>query len=110
MAQLQPNPQVHQMLNEMSLTLYPAHTGGINAWQNLQLAHKEVMSITKLLGQLNHEIKRVEHGSLDSTPCQKVLCKMAVLVVRRKFLLKKLGLGTTKDPIVFPPDFKTWIV
>ena len=110
MAQLQPNPQVHQMLNEMSLTLYPAHKGGITAWQNPQVAHKEVTKITDLLGQLNHEIRRVEYGSLDSTPCQKALCKMAVLVVQCKFLLKKLGLGKMQDPIVFPADYQTWIV
>ena len=98
MAQAQPNPQV-------TARLYPL---GIQTMPNVQAAHEEIQQITTTLGDLNHGVKRNNFSFPGSAQKFRVLCKMAVLVVRHKVLVLGLGLGVVQDP-VFPPDFKHWI-
>ena len=76
---------------------------------NVQVAHEEIQKITNTLGELNHGVKRNDFGYIESNQRFKVLCKMAVLVVRHKVLVSGLGLGAVQD-LVFPPDFKHWII
>ena len=71
-------------------------------------AHAEIQQITTTLGDLNHGVKRNDFRFPGSAQRFRVLCKMAVLVVRHKVLVSGLGLGPVQDP-VFPPDFKHWI-
>ena len=105
MAQAQPNPQVNAMCANIAAKLYPL---GINAVPNVQVAYEEVYQITNILGELNHGVKRNDFGFPGSAQGFCILCKMAVLFVRRKVLIARLGLGAVQDP-VFPPDFKHWI-
>ena len=105
MAQAQPNPQVNAMCANIAAQLYPL---GIQAMPNVQAAHEEIQKITTTLGDLNHGVKRNDFGFPGSAQRFRVLCKMAVLFVRRKVLISGLGLSAVQDP-VFPPDFKHWI-
>ena len=105
MAQAQPNPQVNAMCANIATKMYPL---GIQAMRNVQVAHEEIQQITNTLGELNHGVKRNDFGFPGSAQRFRILCKMAVLFVRRKVLISGLGLGVVQDP-VFPPDFKHWI-
>ena len=105
MAQAQPNPQVNAMCANIAAQLYPL---GIQVMPNVQVAHEEIQKITTTLGDLNHGVKRNDFGFPGSAQRFRVLCKMAVLFVRRKVLISGLGLSAVQDP-VFLPDFKHWI-
>ena len=97
MAQAQPNPQVNAMCANIAATMYPL---GIQSMPNVQVAHEEIQKIMTTLGELNHGVRSAQRF--------RVLCRMAVLFVRRKVLTSGLGLGAVQDPM-FPPDFKHWI-
>ena len=105
MAQAQPNPQVNAMCGNIAAKLYPL---GIQTMAYVQAAHEEIHQITDTLGELNHGVKRNDFRFPRSARRFHILCKMAVLFVRRKVLISGLGLGVVQDP-VFPPDFKHWI-
>ena len=105
MAQAQPNPQANAMCANTAAQMYPL---GIQAMPNVQVAHEEIQQITTTLGDLNHGVKRNDFRFPGSAQRFRVLCKMAVLFVRRKVLISGLGLSAVQDP-VFPPDFKHWI-
>ena len=81
---------------------------GIQAMPNVQVAHEEIQQITNTLGELNHGVKINNFEFPGSAQRLHILCKMAVLFVRRKVLISGLGLGAVQDP-VFLPDFKHWI-
>ena len=93
------------MCAQIAAQMYPL---GIQAMPNVQVAHEEIQKITSTLGDLNHGVKRNDFGFPGSAQRFPVLCKMALLFVRRKVLLSGLGLGAVQDP-VFLPDFKHWI-
>ena len=105
MAQAQPNPQVYAMCANIAAQLYPL---GIQAMPNVHPEHEEIQKITTTLGDLNHGVKRNNFRFPGSAQRFRVLCKMAVLFVRRKVLISGLDLGVVQDP-VFLPDFKHWI-
>ena len=105
MAQAQPNPQVKAMCANIAARMYPL---GIQLMPNVQAAHEEIQKITTTLGDLNNGVKRNDFSFPGSNQRFRVLCKIAVLVVRRKVLVSGLGLGAVQDP-VFLPDFKHWI-
>ena len=106
-AQAQPqNPQVAAMCTAIAARLYPL---GIQAMPSVQAAHEEIQKITSILGDLNHGVYRNDFGYPGSDQRFQALCKMVVLVVRRKVLVLGLGLGAVQD-LVFPPDFKHWII
>ena len=105
-AQAQPqNPQVNTMCATIAARLYPL---GIQTIPNVQVAHEEIQKITSTLGDLSHGVKRNDFRYIGSNQRFRVLCTMAVLVLRRKVLVSGLGLGAAQDQ-VFPPDFKHWI-
>ena len=76
---------------------------------NVQAAHEEIQKITSTLGDLNHGARRNDFGYIGSNQRFRVLCKMAVLGVRCKVLVSGLGLSSVQD-LVFPPDFKHWVI
>ena len=94
------------MCTAIAARLYPF---GIQAMPNVQVAHEEIQKITTTLGDLNHGVKRNDLRYIGFNQRFRVLCRMVVLVVRRKVLFSRLGLGAVQDP-VFPPDFKHWII
>ena len=94
------------MCTAIAAKLYPL---GIQAMPNVQAAHEEIQKITTTLGDLNHGVRRNNFGYVGSNQRFRVLCRMVVLVVRRKVLVFGLGIGAVQDP-VFPPDFKHWII
>ena len=107
MAQAQPqNPQVTAMCMAITARLYPL---GIDTMPNVQAAHEEIQKITSTLGDPNHGVKRNDYGYIGSNQRFRVLCRMALLVVKRKVLVSGLGLSAVQD-LVFPPDFKHWII
>ena len=105
MAHAQPNPQVNAMCASIAASLYPL---GIQVMPSVQVAHEAIQQITNTLGELNHGVKRNDFGFPGSNRRFCVLCRMAVLFIRRKVLISGLGLGAVQD-LVFPPDFKHWI-
>ena len=109
MGQAQPqNPQVNIMCTAIAARLYPL---GIQMMPSVQAAHEEIQKITSPLGDLNHGVKRNDFGYIGSNQRFRVLCRMAVLVIRFKVLVW-FGLvlvSAVQDP-VFLPDLKHWII
>ena len=93
------------MCANIAAKLYPL---GIQTMPNVQAAHEEIQQITNTLGELNHGVNRNDFRFPGSARRFHILCKMAVLFVRRKVLISGLGMGAVQDP-VFLPDFKHWI-
>ena len=101
-----PKPQVNATCALITARIYPL---GIQTMPNVQAAQEEIQKVMNTLGDLNHGVKRNDFSYIMSNHRFRVLCKMAVLAVKCKVLVSGLGIAAVQD-LVFPPDFKHWII